>query len=145
MRQGLKKVEIERIQREYLAIKLNAADRDSTISANEHRALNDLCQAMSIDTTAIKAETIQKEIGELSPGIRVCFTGQAKFNGQLITRQQMIEMAIANNFKPVENVTRKCDLLVTSDTSSNSGKAMQAKKYGIPLMAAGDFIQECKG
>ena len=145
MRQGLKKAEIERIQREYLAIKLNAADRDRNISANEHRALSDLCHAMNIDTTAIKPATTQKEIGELPPGTRVCFTGQAKFNGQLITRQQMQDMAKVNNFEPIENVTRQCDLLVTSDTSSNSGKAMQARKYGIPLMAASDFIKECQG
>lgn len=40
----------------------------------------------------------------------------------------------------VESVTKKhCDLLVTADASSQSGKAAKARKFGVPVVEVRHF------
>ena len=63
--------------------------------------------------------------------------------GQLIGRQVLERHAACAGLQPVRSVTKKgCDLLVTADPSTQSGKARRARRYTIPLMAVSDFLEQ---
>ena len=70
-------------------------------------------------------------VGDLSSGMRICFTGEALVGGRVWTRGELSEIARRNGCEPVKSVTRKmCDILVAADVSSASGKARKARIYG---------------
>jgi ATP-dependent DNA helicase PIF1 len=78
----------------------------------------------------------------LVPGARVCFTGEARnAAGQELSRHQMEEIAAAAGLTPVKSVTKtKCDVLVTAEVGSQSGKAGKAHEFGKPVFCADEFL-----
>jgi len=69
--------------------------------------------------------------------MRVCFTGD---DGRW-ERADLEAAAAHSGFQPVSSVTKKaCDLLVAADPASQSGKAAQARKWGIPIVSISDFM-----
>lgn len=77
---------------------------------------------------------------QLSVGMRVCFTGTATINGSAMRRDVLEGLAKAFGLTAVARVTRKCDLLVAADPLSQSGKAANARDYGIPVISTEDFL-----
>ena len=54
----------------------------------------------------------------------------------------MAELAVLKGLVPVTSVTKKtCTLLVTADLSSMSGKTQLARKYGIKVISAEEFLK----
>jgi DNA polymerase-3 subunit epsilon len=78
----------------------------------------------------------------LSPGIRVCFTGAATYaDGSELRRSVLQRHATDLGLQVVANVSRTgCDMLVAADPSSQSGKARQARQYGLPIASIHDFL-----
>lgn len=78
----------------------------------------------------------------LVPGARICFTGTAQdADGQVIEREDMEELATKAGLKPVKSVTKtRCEVLVTAEAGSQSGKARKAKEYGKPVLTADEFL-----
>ena len=63
--------------------------------------------------------------------------------GRPIARPVLERHAACAGMQPVRSVTKKeCDLLVVADPSSQSGKARMARRYGIPVMAVADFLDQ---
>ena len=63
--------------------------------------------------------------------------------GQPIFRRVLERHAACAGLQPVGSVTKKgCALLVAADPSTQSGKARRARRYGIPLMAVADFLEQ---
>ena len=144
---GLINKQIHQLHRDYLNDIIKAVNRDNIITPAEHDLVSDLANALGVDDIDIPAVTRPNvDIpGVLSQGMKICFTGTAVVNGEHITRDQIEAKASLMGFQPVPKVTQKgCDLLVAADTSTNSGKAKNAHKYGIPIMAAEDFLEKIK-
>ena len=100
-----------------------------------------IADELEVTDIEIPTVTLADLPGSLSEGMLVCFTGQVLIDGTLITRVQLEAMAALVGLQPVSSVTRKgCDLLVAADTSSRSGKAKKAHEYGIPIVAAEEFL-----
>jgi hypothetical protein len=78
----------------------------------------------------------------LMPGARICFTGEARnAAGQELSRHQMEEIAAAAGLTPVKSVTKtRCDVLVTAEVGSQSGKAGKAHEFGKPVFGADEFL-----
>ncbi|HKV19068.1 MAG TPA: AAA family ATPase [Mycobacterium sp.] len=78
----------------------------------------------------------------LVPGARICFTGTAQDDaGRVIERWEMEELASSAGLKPVKTVSKtRCEVLVTAEAGSQSGKARKASEYGKPVFTADEFL-----
>lgn len=74
--------------------------------------------------------------GDLS-GQRVCFTGelQSTLGGEPITREMAETLASKSGLVVAGSVTKKLDILVVADPSSQSSKAKKAREYGTRILA----------
>jgi ATP-dependent DNA helicase PIF1 len=84
-----------------------------------------------------------EDIGSvLTPGVRICFTGTAQDStGQIVERWEMEQLAEAAGLTPVKSVTKtRCEVLVTAEAGTQSGKARKAQEYGKPAFTADEFF-----
>ncbi|MDG4663784.1 AAA family ATPase [Mycobacterium sp. 236(2023)] len=86
---------------------------------------------------------VQHDVSDiLVPGTRICFTGTAQDStGRVVERDEMERLALAAGLAPVKTVTKtRCDVLVTAEAGTQSGKARKALEYGKPVLNADDFF-----
>ncbi len=78
----------------------------------------------------------------LVPGARICFTGTALDDtGREVPRAEMMRIAEAAGLAPVKTVTKtRCEVLVTAEAGTQSGKARRAHELGKPVFSAEDFL-----
>lgn len=78
----------------------------------------------------------------LVPGTRICFTGTVQdAAGHVVERDEIERMAVAAGLAPVKTVSKtRCDVLVTAEAGTQSGKARKAAEYGKPVFAADEFF-----
>ena len=146
---GLGPDRIRAIHIEYLARLVSAALADHRVSDAERSeigavahllgfgALND--QQLSdlipcVDSHSASSSLLPAE--ESLQGKSVCFTGESvcTLNGQLLSRELSERLAREKGLKIHSNVTKKLDLLVVSDPSTQSSKARKARQYGIRII-----------
>lgn len=79
----------------------------------------------------------------LEPGARVCFTGTALDDaGRELSREEMMRIAERAGLTPVKTVTKtRCEVVVTAEPGSQSGKARKAHELGKPVFTAQDFLR----
>jgi hypothetical protein len=78
----------------------------------------------------------------LTPGARICFTGTAlDSDGREVPREQMERLAAAAGLAPVKSVTKtRCEVLVTAEKGTQSGKARKAVELGKTVFTADEFF-----
>ena len=78
----------------------------------------------------------------LVPGARICFTGTAQnAAGRIVSRDDMMRIASAAGLTPVLSVTKtRCEVLVTAEVGTQSGKARKAQELGKPVFSADEFF-----
>jgi hypothetical protein len=78
----------------------------------------------------------------LVPGARICFTGTAQdAAGREVSREEMMRFAEAAGLAPVKTVTKtRCEVLVTAEVGTQSGKARKAHELGKPVISADEFL-----
>jgi hypothetical protein len=78
----------------------------------------------------------------LVPGARVCFTGTVEDEaGQIVDRAEMEHLAASAGLAPVPSVTKtRCEVLITAELGSQSGKARKAREWGKPVFSAAEFL-----
>lgn len=78
----------------------------------------------------------------LVPGARVCFTGTAvNGDGRVLDRDDMERLAASAGLVPVGSVTKtRCEVLVTAEAGTQSGKARKAQDYGKPVFTVEEFL-----
>ena len=141
---GLLPDETERIHRQYVHLVMAAAQRDGAISPSEHELLMTLCRSLNIGDIDLPEPTYYPMDIELPANAQICFTGETIVDGKAVTRPEMEAIAARNGFQPLRSITRDCKLLVASDPASMSGKAKQARRNGVPIMIAAEFISKCR-
>ena len=140
---GIDPRQLDRAHVTYLQSIISAAQRDGVITEAEHSMIGAIATALGVDTVEIPEVTERSESGPLSPGMRVCFTGEAIVDGQKIDRTDLETQATQVGLQPVSSVTKKgCDLVVAADPSSMSGKAKKAREYDKPVMSIADFVEQ---
>jgi hypothetical protein len=79
----------------------------------------------------------------LVPGARICFTGTAQdASGRIVEREEMEALASRAGLAPVKSVTKtRCEVLVTAEAGTQSGKARKAQEYGKPVFSADEFFE----
>ncbi|MCU1701688.1 MAG: helicase [Mycobacterium sp.] len=78
----------------------------------------------------------------LVPGARVCFTGTAEdARGRIVERDEMQRLAASAGLVAVPSVTKtRCDILITAEVGTQSGKARKALEWGKPVFSAAEFF-----
>lgn len=140
---GLSSEEQQHVHQIFLEQLIKAAMRDRFISEYEKNIIDNISRVLEI-SNKIEVMASDEKLPTIQSGLRVCFTGAAKDSeGVDLTRDFMHEVAISKGFIPVDSVSKKsCDLLVSADVNSMSGKTKKARNYGIPVMSVIDFISK---
>ncbi|WP_347956238.1 hypothetical protein [Gordonia aichiensis] len=78
----------------------------------------------------------------LSDGVGVCFTGSATTpDGRRYSRKDMEDIARQCGLRTLGSVTKKhCSALIAAQIGSQSGKAKDAIRFGIPIFSASEFL-----
>ena len=123
--------------RAYLDCIISAAQRDGIVSAAEHALIGQIATQLGVQDAEIPEMTPVPVVSSIPVGSRVCFTG--------IADKARLESIAGNaGFQPVRSVLKKgCDLLVAADVATSSSKARNARKWGIPVVSAEEFLDRC--
>ena len=125
--------------RAYLNCIISAVERDGVISAAEHELMLQIASQLGVQDATIPEMTSVRGIDSIPDDSRVCFTGVAN-------KAQLESIAEHAGFKPVRSVSKKgCDVLIAADVATASSKARIARKWGIPIISAEDFVDRCEG
>jgi len=61
--------------------------------------------------------------------------------GQIVERWEMEQLAVSAGLTPVKSVTKtRCEVLVTAEAGTQSGKARKAQEYGKSVFTADEFL-----
>ena len=140
---GLGEVDIESIHLAFVEGIVQAARRDGVVSETESVLINQIADHLEVQRPLLTESPNQEAAGPFA-GMFVCFTGDAfDENGHPLSRQTLEGIASQRGFVPVASVTiKKCDLLVTSDVASMSGKAKKARDLGKSIVSVQQFLDE---
>lgn len=106
------------------------------------RAAEDLLGVQIVDDTMESVLAGDDIAAVLVPGARICFTGTAQdTGGREVPREEMMRWAAAAGLAPVKSVTKtRCEVLVTAEAGTQSGKARKAFELGKPVFSADEFL-----
>lgn len=154
---GLSKGEAESLHIEYLRELTDIAFRDSVITENERKDLDEVRRLLGISEEAFH-QILKEQTSIANMNVRpigsnhknrdlqnksVCFTGELEgmLNGEIISRSLAQHVAQEHGMIVRNGVTKDLDILVTRDPDSLSGKAVKARKYGTRIVSESVFWQ----
>ena len=130
--------------RQSVADQLRAAASRTQLSVEVVERLREASRLLGVEIVSVSMCLERDDIGSvLTPGVRVCFTGTAQDSaGQIVERWEMEQLAASAGLKPVQSVTKtRCEVLVTAEAGTQSGKARKAQEYGKPVFTADEFLE----
>lgn len=129
--------------RQSVADQLRAAATRTLLPDDVVARLHDASVLLGVDVATGVATVARHDIGTtLVPGARICFTGTAlDAAGQVVDRDEMERLAASAGLTPVRSVTKtRCEVLVTAEAGTQSGKARKAQEYGKAVFTAEEFF-----
>jgi ATP-dependent DNA helicase PIF1 len=129
--------------RQSVADQLCAAAARATLTEGVVERLREAEALLGAEIVAGACVSERHAIDEsLVPGARICFTGTAEdASGQIVEREEMERLARKAGLAPVKSVTKtRCEVLVTAEAGTQSGKARKAQEYGKPVFSADEFF-----
>ena len=139
---GLAKDRVERLHNEYLLSIHSAALRDGVISDHELALMSEIASSLNVENFELPDATLNDLNRKVDVGTRICFSGEARMGSNEYPRHLLETMAAIAGFQPVSSVSKKgCDILVSADKFSMSGKAKKARDYGIPIFSLQEFLE----
>jgi ATP-dependent DNA helicase PIF1 len=129
--------------RQSVADQLRAAAGRTQLPSEVVARLQDASKLLGVEIVSESVLLERDDIGDvLVPGARICFTGTAQDNaGRIVERWEMEELAESAGLRPVKSVSKtRCEVLVTAEAGSQSGKARKALEYGKPVFTADEFL-----
>lgn len=146
---GLDGAQVARANRRWLDDFIASACADGVVDADEYDQLCRAAAVLGLDQSHVDQRTERQRTTGIAVTLAgaVCFTGEANDDhGEAIPRSRLEVHAQQLGLRPVASVTKSgCDLLVAADSASSSGKAAKARRYGIPIVSATDFLAATPG
>jgi ATP-dependent DNA helicase PIF1 len=130
--------------RQSVADQLRAAASRVQLPAEVVERLREASTLLGVEIVSESMCLERNDIGSvLTPGVRICFTGTAQDSaGQIVERWEMEQLAASAGLTPVKSVTKtRCEVLVTAEAGTQSGKARKAQEYGKPVFTADEFLE----
>ena len=138
---GIGRKERKMLDTTYVESVITSAARDNVITPAEHELIQQLKDSLKVKIEVPQVTSGYSKTAELGHGTNVCFTGESVINGEHYTRTRLERIAKDVGLGVTGSVTKSsCDVLVASDVSSQSGKAKNARKFGIPVISVEDFL-----
>jgi ATP-dependent DNA helicase PIF1 len=129
--------------RQSVADQLCAAASQAKLTDVVVERLQEAGKLLGVDIVSGACKLERHDIGAvLVAGARICFTGTAQDTaGRVVEREEMERLAQKAGLAPVKSVTKtRCEVLVTAEAGSQSGKARKAQEYGKPVFSADEFF-----
>ena len=121
--------------RAYLECIVSAAARDGVVSAAERELIIRIANQLEVEDAEVPDVTPIATVESISHGSRICFTGAGN-------KAWLENIAESAGLTPVRSVSKKgCDVLVAADVATLSSKARNARKWGIPIVSAREFLE----
>lgn len=136
---GLNEAQLSLAHRRYINDLADAALADHVVTDQELDTLLRIATSLDVDTALVEQRTRSARKAsvavELTSGMSVTFTGDDpdRPRDELLARADDLGLTVGSN------VTKRTELLVAYDTSSSSGKADKARRYGIPIVSTAQF------
>ena len=126
-----------------MADQLRAAASRVQLPAEVVERLREASRLLGVEIVSESMCLERDDIGSvLTPGVRICFTGDGA--GQYRTDRGALGDGAtggAAGLTPVKSVTKtRCEVLVTAEAGTQSGKARKAQEYGKPVFTADEFL-----
>ncbi|KUH95761.1 AAA family ATPase [Mycobacterium sp. IS-3022] len=129
--------------RQSVADQLRAAASRALLPDDVVTRLHEASALLGVNVVSDAVKVERHDIGTaLVPGARICFTGTALDQaGRVVEREEMERLAASAGLAPVRSVTKtRCEVLVTAEAGTQSGKARKAQEYGKPVFTAEEFF-----
>lgn len=129
--------------RQSVADQLRAAASRTLLPDAVVARLREASTLLGVDVGSDAELVARHDISEsLVAGTRICFTGTAlDASGRVVERDEIERMAASAGLTPVRSVTKtRCEVLVTAEAGTQSGKARKAQEYGKPVFTAEEFF-----
>ncbi|MGV0795013.1 AAA family ATPase [Mycolicibacterium sp. XJ1819] len=126
-----------------IADQLRAAAGRALLPDEVVARLHEASKLLGVDVVSDAATALRHDINAtLVPGARICFTGTALDPaGRVVERDEIERLAASAGLAPVRSVTKtRCEVLVTAEAGTQSGKARKAQEYGKPVFTADEFF-----
>lgn len=144
-RSGFNDRQIEDVHYRYLHHVIQSAAEDGDVDANELATIEYAASVLRLDhraaglMTTIALTEVPSQTS-IASGINICMTGEYH-----VPRGELVDMAEAYGLTVKSGVSKKVDVLVCNDPTSQSGKAKKARELGINVMHYDDFVAAISG
>jgi DNA polymerase-3 subunit epsilon len=137
---GMTAAEVAQAHRRYVNELVDAAVADSEVTDEEYDALVRVAAALGVEQELVEVR-IRPLLGSglrvaLQEGMTVVFTGEHPDYEKDWLKDRAAEVGLV----PLSGVTKSTSLVAAVDPASNSGKATQARRYGIPIVSVDDLL-----
>lgn len=137
---GLSTHDVRVAHRAYFDGLVNAAWSDHVLTAQEIEEIRCAGILLGIDASDVDRALLSEDSPALltmptSSGFRLAPTDIVVLTGEMTKpREEWEQLLTALGFQVKNNVVKKTKLLVAADPDSMSGKAKQARSYGVPIV-----------
>jgi DNA polymerase-3 subunit epsilon len=137
----LSPAEVAQAHRRYVNELIDAVIDDDQVTDDEYDMVVRIASALGVDQESVEARAVPYRVVHvttvLQRGVQVVFTGD---HPQFL-RDELKACAVSLGLVTAGAVSRTTGLVAAADVASTSGKALKARRYGIPIVSVDEFVR----
>jgi DNA polymerase-3 subunit epsilon len=124
----------------YLAHLETAALRDGRITPEEMELIEQFARLIGVAPTVTVTDGTSRAV--LRAGSLICSTGTANIDGKIVSKDSLAAAIVANGHRFTDAFAKKdgVNLLLVDSYGSESGKARNAVRWGVPILSVSDYL-----
>lgn len=126
----------------YLSHLETAALRDGRVTPEEMDLIEQFARLIGVAPTVAVTEGTGRTA--LREGSLICSTGTASIDGKIVSKDALATAIVANGHRFTDAFAKKdgVNLLLVDSYGSESGKARNAVKWGVPILSVSDYLTQ---